>query len=349
LLILPCAAALAQPALGVRAQDERCFSDQEPSISACISGRFLSFWEDNGGLAIFGYPLTDAEFLATDDGLYLTQFFERARLELHPDQVAPYDVLLGRLGVERLSALGQNWIDAPAEFPEEGCQYWDETGFNVCGPMLEAWRSGGLELDDQPARSDAERLALWGLPITTEQLEADGTSVQWFERARFEQQPDGSVTFGLLGSEVLNAPADQPAPPAPEPTVAPSPPPPSAPTAVPAPSVPFPSIPCNRNVPTPVEGIQVWMVDANPSRETDAVACVRLIVGGVAANGANVMTYRNQGDQRLPSIPQSTGLDGVASFIFYIAETSADQPITVDAVAIYRGITYGATTVFTPR
>jgi hypothetical protein len=33
-----------------------------------------------------------------DGRMYLTQWFERARFEYHPENAAPYDVLLGRLG-----------------------------------------------------------------------------------------------------------------------------------------------------------------------------------------------------------------------------------------------------------
>lgn len=353
LLLLPAVAALAHPALGVRAQDELCFTEQAAAITACLSGRFRTFWETQGGLQVFGYPLTDADYVATADGVFLTQYFERARFELHPDQPEPYDVLLGRIGVERLAELGQDWQELPAESPQDDCQFWAETQHNVCGSMLRAWRLAGLQLDDQPALSSAESLSLWGLPITPETSveTVDGVvRTQWFERARFEQQGDGVVTFGLLGSELLSTVEDSaPAPPAPELPTPELPTPVPAPTALPAPSVPVPSVPCNRNVPQPVEGIQVWMTDPNPSRDTDAVACVRLIIGGQAANGANVMAYRYLGDERRPSIPQSTGLDGIASFIFYIAETNAGQPIPVEAIATYRGVTYGATTVFVPR
>jgi hypothetical protein len=40
----------------VHAAAERCF----PQTGQCISGRFRTFWEENGGLEVFGYPLTSA-------------------------------------------------------------------------------------------------------------------------------------------------------------------------------------------------------------------------------------------------------------------------------------------------
>ncbi len=64
-----------------------------------LSGRFRAYWEGNGGLAIFGYPLSE-EFTETlEDGRpYLVQYFERVRLEYHPQNPVPYDVLLGQFG-----------------------------------------------------------------------------------------------------------------------------------------------------------------------------------------------------------------------------------------------------------
>lgn len=53
-----------------------------------------------GGLAIFGYPISE-EFV---EGDLVVQYFERARFEWHPGAWPErYDVLLGRLGVERLT------------------------------------------------------------------------------------------------------------------------------------------------------------------------------------------------------------------------------------------------------
>ncbi len=64
-----------------------------------LGGSFQRHWEANGGLAQFGYPLTE-EFTATlEDGKpYTVQYFERARFEYHPENRAPYDVLLGQFG-----------------------------------------------------------------------------------------------------------------------------------------------------------------------------------------------------------------------------------------------------------
>ncbi|MBX6343110.1 MAG: polysaccharide deacetylase family protein, partial [Thermomicrobiaceae bacterium] len=67
-----------------------------PQTGHVVRDRFLYFWEDFGGLEVFGYPLTDA---ATDPVSGLTvQTFERARFELHPGAAPAHDdVLLGLL------------------------------------------------------------------------------------------------------------------------------------------------------------------------------------------------------------------------------------------------------------
>ena len=70
-----------------------------PQTGHNLGGRFREFWAQNGGLPVFGYPISE-EFMETlEDGKpYRVQYFERARLELHPENPAPYDVLLGQFG-----------------------------------------------------------------------------------------------------------------------------------------------------------------------------------------------------------------------------------------------------------
>lgn len=346
LVLVPLMAMLARPAGIARAEEPLCFPEQAPAVTACLSGPFRAFWEAHGGSRVFGYPLTDAAAQTTANGTFITQYFERARFELHPENAPPYAVLLGRLGAEQLS-LNSAERGVPGDATDGACQLWGETERSVCGPFLATWQSNGIQLDDDPAINDAERMALWGLPLTNVLVTLSETGTlrtQWFERARFEQQADGSITVGRLGSELLDQPAQTP----PEPTpVVPAEP--AQPVAPPVPSVPFPSIPCNANVPTPAEGLQVWMADPNPPREADAVACVRLILGGEAINGANAIVYRYIGSERRPSIPQSTGMDGVASFIFYIRDLPVGAATPIEALVTYRGITYVAYTELLPR
>ena len=67
-----------------------------------IAGCFLQYCQENGGLPVVGDPLTPARRDQLAEGAFVVQGFERNRFELHPDNQAPDDVLLGRLGVDTL-------------------------------------------------------------------------------------------------------------------------------------------------------------------------------------------------------------------------------------------------------
>jgi hypothetical protein len=74
---------------------------------------FLAYWRSQGGLAVFGYPISEAfeETNETDGKTYLVQYFERNRFEFHPENQPPYDVLLGLLGrnIMELQAVLNTW------------------------------------------------------------------------------------------------------------------------------------------------------------------------------------------------------------------------------------------------
>jgi hypothetical protein len=65
-----------------------------------VSGRFLDYWQQNGGLAQQGLPLSGPfqEKSDTNGKTYTVQYFERAVFEAHPENPSPYDVLLSLLG-----------------------------------------------------------------------------------------------------------------------------------------------------------------------------------------------------------------------------------------------------------
>lgn len=212
----------------IHAAGERCFRE----TGHCITGRFRTYWEQNGGLPVFGYPITPAreETNPVTGETRLTQWFERARFELHPENAPPYDVLLGRLGADLLQSRGYDWWTLPAGQPREGCLFFEATRHTLCEPFLSNWSMHGLELDGQPGKSYAESLALLGAPISEPRWELHGGAdasvrlTQWFERARFEWHAEQSqMLMGLLGVELyalLHPPA---APTAPEPAPAPEP------------------------------------------------------------------------------------------------------------------------------
>lgn len=220
-LVLAMAFGLFAPVSSASAQtNSLCFSE----VPHCISGRFAQYWQQNGGLPVFGYPISAATEQDVGGTKVLVQHFERNRFELRPENSAPYDVLLGRLGAEQLQARGRQWENEPkaADPNAAGCRHFSETGHNVCNQFLQYWSSQGLNLDNNPAYTAAESLALFGLPLTEATLEqgSDGQQylTQWFERGRFELHPEHGniILLGLLGSEQAAAAAEpqQPAPPA---------------------------------------------------------------------------------------------------------------------------------------
>ncbi len=196
---------------------ERCFTE----TGHCIAGRIREFWERNGGLPVFGFPIGPQREEQIEGKPFQVQWFERNRLELHPENARPYDVLIGRLGADRLTQQGRDWFSFPKSEPRAECRFFAETGHNLCGAILSAWRAQGLDLDGCHPVSEAESLGLFGLPLSDEQtetIEGKEYTVQWFERARFElhpeNQPPYNVLLGRLGAEVRGM---QPAAPAPLP------------------------------------------------------------------------------------------------------------------------------------
>jgi hypothetical protein len=64
---------------------------------------FRSFWLNNGGLEVFGHPTSEQfqENNLANGQVYWVQYFERQRMEWHPDEPDPqYKILLGLLGNE---------------------------------------------------------------------------------------------------------------------------------------------------------------------------------------------------------------------------------------------------------
>jgi hypothetical protein len=183
-------AAQAQPA-------QRCFAETD----FCISGAIRAYWERNGGLPVFGYPIGEQHIEQIEHWSGPVQWFERDRLEDHADQ--GLGVMAGRLGAAMLDLSWTPWQDFPGALATPaGCMFFPETSHSLCGPFLAYWRAnGGLER--------------FGYPITephSELIEGQSYSVQYFERRRMELHPEltGSpVLLGLLGRAThdLTAPA----------------------------------------------------------------------------------------------------------------------------------------------
>ncbi len=75
-----------------------------PQTNKHLGGKFLAYWQEHGGVAQQGYPISEefSEVSDADGRPYTVQYFERAVMELHPENSPPYDVLLSQLGTFRL-------------------------------------------------------------------------------------------------------------------------------------------------------------------------------------------------------------------------------------------------------
>lgn len=161
-----------------------------------VGGAFLRFFDERGGLDIFGYPRTD-EIL---DGGRTVQYFQRSALEFHTAHAgSPYEVQLALLG-DTLTADRRPFPTVEPFDDTNEHVYFPETGHGLHYAFLDYWRTrGGLDT--------------FGYPISEEleEVNDDGSgrayTVQYFQRARFEYHPElppeYHVSLGLLGDQLL--------------------------------------------------------------------------------------------------------------------------------------------------
>ena len=147
-----------------------------------ISAEFQAFYDDNGGLRIFGHPLADPYIEVINNRL--VQYYQKMRLEFNP---ALEEVTIFPLGDWAQPTSGNQLL---ASVPEE---------------------ASGIDANDElPIIQDeflafyeaAQGQSLFGLPITP-QLDEGGTRVQYFQNARLEWHPDAPLGYrvkvGSLG------------------------------------------------------------------------------------------------------------------------------------------------------
>jgi len=155
-----------------QSQDDDCRYFTETRHRVC--GAFREFYETRGGNEIFGHPLTEA-FDDPSSGLRV-QYFQRARMEWHPENAAPYKVMLGLL----VDDLGYEFpaVD-PSQIPQSNSaihHYFPETGHVVSYAFLNYFREkGGVDIFGYPR---------------SEFMYENGYIVQYFQRARMEWHPE---------------------------------------------------------------------------------------------------------------------------------------------------------------
>jgi hypothetical protein len=146
-----------------------------------VSGRagFLNYWRQNGGVQIFGYPISEE---IVENGR-VVQYFERARFEYHPEN-------LGKEGQIQLSLLGRELTAGrafPDATPDMGALYFPETRHTLSGKFLKFWlKRGGLPVFGYPISEPFDEISPGDGQMRT---------TQYFERARFEYHPEALDGF----------------------------------------------------------------------------------------------------------------------------------------------------------
>ena len=80
---------------------DQCFAE----TNRCIGGGFKAYWQRNGGLGQFGFPISDEFDEPGGTQSAHVQYFERGRFEYHPEAVGTKgEVTLGLLGSEAFAA-----------------------------------------------------------------------------------------------------------------------------------------------------------------------------------------------------------------------------------------------------
>jgi len=151
---------------------------------------FRNFFDTHGGLDLFGYPRTEE----IKEGGFTVQYLQRARFEYHPEHAGtPYEVELGLLG-DAVTTPRRPFPIGGAFVSNEEHRWYPETGHGLHFGFLRYFDTrGGLDV--------------FGYPIS-EELQENGFTVQYFQRARFEYHPENvgtpyEVQLGLLGDQLL--------------------------------------------------------------------------------------------------------------------------------------------------
>jgi hypothetical protein len=177
--ILGLAACHSQPASTPEATEAHYFFE----TGQTVQGDFLRFFDAYGGLDSFGYPLTEEIIV---DG-WQVQYFEKGRLEYHPENEPAYHVVAGWLGDllrRRRPPIPPGHIP-PTNDPYR--RFFPETGHTLSGDFLTYFDSHGGSVR-------------FGRPISEPFLLA-GRLTQDFQSARFFWTPetDPPVTLEDIG------------------------------------------------------------------------------------------------------------------------------------------------------
>jgi hypothetical protein len=289
-----------------------------------VCDEFLTYYDTRGGLEIFGHPISEA---FDDPARGRVQYFQNARMEMHPENVFPYRVQLGLL----VDELGYQFpVATPDKVPAFNTalrHYFPETGHVVEYSFLDYFREkGGLDIFGYPR---------------SEFLYEDGRIVQYFQRARMEWHPEDSSglqmrlsQMGEVYIERFGVPEGQEQPVSPDKLEAPAT---GASTATPQSTVTRLNVSASvRYVITGREGGQTVFVYVTDQQQQP--------VSGAAVD--MVVQYPS-GDQPY-QFDQLTNESGFAGYYFDIQPASPGQKVVIAVMVTYGSLTGTTQTFFLP-
>lgn len=154
-----------------------------PDTGHNVCDQFLEFLNSRGGVEIFGFPITEA-FVENGQPV---QYFQRVRMEYHPELPAAYHVQLGLLGDSFAPPDKKARIDTSdkPKSNDPSRRYFPETGHTIEHSFYAFFsENGGLDN--------------FGYPVT-EYLRENGRLVQYFQRALMEWDPNQGIVLRNLG------------------------------------------------------------------------------------------------------------------------------------------------------
>ncbi|HEX6288111.1 MAG TPA: VanW family protein [Herpetosiphonaceae bacterium] len=160
-----------------------------------IGTRIKAFYEQNGGIPIFGLPLTEV----VREGNLEVQYFERARFELHPEFEPAFYVSITQLGRSLIEGRTEPAFAPQLAENDANTTYFPQTGHSIRFGFRAFWlKNGGLPI--------------FGYPLSEEFTEVspdDGKeyTVQYFERIKLEyhpEDPQSQIKLSRLGAQALD-------------------------------------------------------------------------------------------------------------------------------------------------
>jgi hypothetical protein len=168
-----------------------------------VSAKLYDYWHTYGGLLVFGYPISPRFAEVSSKGRIIeVQYFERARLEYHPEHTATsYEIVPGKLGLE-VPVHATVAVQMHHGLEDEQVILTDKgTGMPTPRKFFTFWEeNGGPDI--------------FGYPITPLLIDSDSEghrlAVQYFECGRLEYHPQLAgtvyeVQISRLGTEVFRS------------------------------------------------------------------------------------------------------------------------------------------------